>query len=115
MIALKQLWTHGNVYIDARAPWSLVRTNRDEAALVLRTCINLVRTYALASSPVIPFTSETLFDALKMNAEERKASLNDALDLAALNPGRAFEVPPILFRKLEPDEIQKLQEKYSGM
>jgi len=115
MIALKQLWTHGNVYIDARAPWSLVRTNRDEAALVLRTCINLVRTYALASSPIIPFTSETLFDALKMNAEERKASLNDALDLAALNPGRAFEVPPILFRKLEPDEIQKLQEKYSGM
>ena len=41
-LALKKLWSHGNVYIDARAPWSLIKTDRDEAALVLRTCINPV-------------------------------------------------------------------------
>ena len=115
MIALKQLWTHGNVYIDARAPWNLVKTDRDEAALVLRTCINLVRTYAIASSPVIPFTAETLFSALNMNPEEREAGLDGALDLTALHPGREFEVPPILFKRLEPDDVQRFQEEYGGL
>ena len=115
MIALKQLWTHGNVYIDARAPWNLVKTDRDEAALVLRTCINLVRTYAIASSPVIPFTAETLFSALNMNPEEREAGLDDALDLTALHPGREFEVPPILFKRLEADDVQRFQEEYGGL
>ena len=115
VLALKQLWSHGNVYIDARAPWNLVKTQRDEAALVVRTCINLVRTYALASSPIIPFTSEILFDSLGMDAQERKADLDQALDLNALKAGREFEVPPILFRKIEADEVTKLQEQFGGV
>jgi methionyl-tRNA synthetase len=113
-LALKRLWSHGNVYIDARAPWSLLKDNPDEAALVLRTCINLIRTYAIASSPLIPFTSEALFDALGMTEEERRAGLDDALDLTALKPGRPFEVPPILFRRLEPDEVENYRKQFAG-
>jgi methionyl-tRNA synthetase len=114
-LALKKLWSHGNVYIDARAPWSLIKTDRDEAALVLRTCINLVRTYALASSPFIPFSSETLFDALAMSEEEGKAGLDSALNLTALEAGRPFEVPPILFRRIDPEEVEELQRRFEGV
>ncbi len=114
-LALKKLWTHGNVYIDARAPWTLLKADRNEAALVLRTCANLIRTYALASSPFIPFASQTLFDALAMTADERKANLQNALDLTYLKAGRPFSVPPILFRRLEPDEVTALQARYEGL
>lgn len=114
-LALKKLWTHGNVYIDARAPWNLLKENPGEGALVLRTCINLIRTYAIASSPFIPFTSETLFDALGMTEEERKAGLDDALNLRALEAGRAFKVPPILFRRLDQDEIETYRRRFAGV
>jgi len=114
-LALKKLWTHGNVYIDARAPWNLLKENPEEGALVLRTCINLIRTYAIASSPFIPFTSETLFDALGMTEEERKAGLDDALNLRALEAGRAFKVPPILFRRLDQDEIETYRRRFAGV
>ena len=114
-LALKKLWTHGNVYIDARAPWNLLKENPGEGALVLRTCINLIRMYAIASSPFIPFTSETLFDALGMTEEERKAGLDDALNLRALEAGRAFKVPPILFRRLDQDEIETYRRRFAGV
>jgi methionyl-tRNA synthetase len=114
-LALKKLWSHGNVYIDARAPWSLIKTSPGEAAMVLRTCINLVRTYALASSPFIPFTSQTLFDALSMTQDERNARLDSALDLTALEAGRAFEVPSILFRRIDPEEVEELQRRFEGV
>ena len=102
------------MYIDARAPWNLLKEDRDEAALVLRTCINLVRTYAIASSPLIPFTSEALFDVLGMTEEERKAGLDDALDLTALKAGRPFEVPPILFRRLDLEEVDAYRKRFAG-
>lgn len=113
-LALKKLWTHGNVYIDTRAPWNLLKTDKDEAALVLRTCTNLIRTYAVASSPIIPFTSETLFDSLGMTPEERKVTLVDALDLDYMKPERPFTVPPILFQRLEKDEIESLERQFAG-
>jgi len=52
---------------------------------------------------------------LNMNPEEREAGLDGALDLTALHPGREFEVPPILFKRLEPDDVQRFQEEYGGL
>ncbi|WP_228060670.1 MULTISPECIES: methionine--tRNA ligase [unclassified Coleofasciculus] len=108
------LWTAGNQYIDERAPWALMKTDREAAALVIRTCINLIRLYAIASRPIIPFTSEKLFDALQMSVEERTQKLSGAVHLNALEPGRAFEVPPPLFRKLEDGEIEQLRQQFGG-
>ncbi|MEM9164157.1 MAG: methionine--tRNA ligase [Cyanobacteria bacterium P01_F01_bin.4] len=98
---LNALWTAGNQYIDVRAPWALFKQDKDDAAVVIRTCINLIRLYAIASSPFIPFTAETLFDALKLTDTERNASMSNAVDLTILEAGRPFEVPPPLFKKLD--------------
>jgi methionyl-tRNA synthetase len=73
----------GNQYIDERVPWSLIKDNREEAALVIRTCINLIRLYAIASSPLIPFTSQKLFDALHLKEADRMSKLSNALKLDA--------------------------------
>lgn len=108
------LWTVGNQYIDERAPWKLIKENREEAALVIQTCINLIRLYAIASAPFIPFTSQKLFDALHMSESDRMSKLSDGVKLDALGAGHPFDVPPPLFRKLEDKEIEGLSRQFSG-
>lgn len=114
VLALKKLWSLGNLYIDERAPWSLLKTDRDEAAMVLRTCINLVRTFALASSPFIPFTAEKVTRALRLSSEEASVCMARVGDLRVLGPGRPFEVPPVLFKRIEEADIEKLTKEFAG-
>lgn len=114
VLALKRLWSLGNSYIDTRAPWNLLKTDRDEAAMVLRTCINLVRVFALASEPIIPYAAETVMSALGLTHYERQAKLADAADLTALSAGRPFEVPPPLFARVQSADIASLTERFGG-
>ena len=111
---LNALWSAGNQYIDVRAPWTLFKQDKDEAAVVIRTCINLIRLYAIASAPFIPTTAETLFDALKLTDEERRSTMRAATDLTILGAGRAFEVPPVLIQKIDDDRVAELKAEYGG-
>lgn len=111
---LNALWTAGNQYIDVRAPWALFKTDRDEAAVVIRTCINLIRLYAIASAPFIPHTAETLYKALQLTDEERHHTMTEASDLTLLAAGRPFEVPAPLFQKLDDDRVAELKAQYGG-
>ena len=112
--ALCGLWTLGNQYIDERAPWVLFKQNREEAALVIRTSINLIRIYAIAASPFIPFTCQILFDALNLSEAERTSRLRAAVDFTILHAGRSFETPPPLFQKLDNDYIEELKVRFGG-
>ena len=111
---LNALWSAGNQYIDVRAPWTLFKQDKAEAAVVIRTCINLIRLYSVASAPFIPTTVETLFDALKLTDEERRSTMTDATDLTILKAGRAFEVPPVLIQKIDDDRVAELKAQYGG-
>ena len=111
---LNALWTAGNQYIDVRAPWALFKTDKDEAAVVIRTCINLIRLYAIASAPFIPHTAETLYDALQLTDDERNSTMAAATDLNILAAGRTFEIPAPLFQKLDDDRVAALKAQYGG-
>ena len=111
---LNALWSAGNQYIDIRAPWTLFKQDKDEAAVVIRTCINLIRLYAIASAPFIPATTQQLFDALALTEEERNSSMSAATDLTILEAGRAFEVPPVLIQKIDDDRVAELKAQYGG-
>ncbi|MEM6423579.1 MAG: methionine--tRNA ligase [Cyanobacteria bacterium P01_D01_bin.128] len=112
--ALCALWTAGNQYIDVRAPWALFKQDKAEAALVIRTCINLIRLYGIAAAPFIPFTAEKLFDALHLSDAERNTPFAEAVDLSRLQPERAFDVPPPLFQKLDDESIAELKAQFGG-
>ena len=111
---LRALWSTGNLYLDERAPWHLIKQDRITTAMVLRTAINLIYLFALASWPVIPFTSEKLFEALHLSKDERKQLPADVLSLDILYANRSFDVPPPLFRKIEDTEVHDLSEQYGG-
>lgn len=111
---LNALWSAGNQYIDVRAPWTLFKQDKDQAAVVIRTCVNLIRLYAVASAPFIPNTAEQLFGALQLTDAERHSTMAAATDLSILKAGRAFEVPPVLIQKIDDDRVAELKAQYGG-
>ncbi|MGB7084544.1 MAG: methionine--tRNA ligase [Phormidesmis sp.] len=111
---LNTLWSAGNQYIDVRAPWTLFKQDKDEAAVVIRTCVNLIRLYAIAAAPFIPTTAETLFDALQLTEAERSSTMSEATDLSILKAGRAFAVPPVLIQKIDDERVAELKAQYGG-
>jgi len=112
--ALCAMWTVGNQYIDEQAPWALFKENPEQAAMVIRTCINLIRVYALAATPFIPFTAEKIFDALHLSESERSSALAEAVDFSVLQPHRVFEAPPPLFQKLDDEQVSELRARFGG-
>lgn len=111
---LRRLWSLGNGYLDERAPWSLLKEDAETAEMVLRTAINLARVFAVAAWPIMPFTAETVFDALHLRPEERTIRLPDPELLTRIGGGRPFAVPPVLFRRLEEAEVSRLRREYGG-
>jgi methionyl-tRNA synthetase len=112
--ALCALWTVGNQYINDRAPWALFKQDKAESALVIRTCINLIRIYGIAASPFIPFSATTLFDGLKLSPTERTSRFDQAVDFTVLQAGRDLEVPPPLFQKLDDDQLAAFKAEFGG-
>ncbi len=49
--ALRALWSAGNSYLEEKAPWLEIKTDKDGAALTLRTAMNLIHLYAVVSEP----------------------------------------------------------------
>jgi methionyl-tRNA synthetase len=98
MSRLRALWSRGNAYFDRKQPWAAVKTDPDDAALTLRTAINLTVLFARLSAPVMPFTADAVLDTLGVPIDAR--GWPERFEPQALPPGHTFEIPPVLFRKV---------------
>ena len=112
--ALCALWTIGNQYVDEQAPWKLFKENPEQAAMVIRTSINLIRIYAIAISPFIPSTANKIFDALGLSESGRTCSFASAVDFSILQSERTFDVPPPLFQKLSDEQIAEFKSGFGS-
>ncbi|HWF55475.1 MAG TPA: methionine--tRNA ligase [Solirubrobacteraceae bacterium] len=109
---LRALWARGNEYFDAKQPWAQIKTDPADAALTLRTCVNLIALFARCAAPVMPFTAERVLHALGVPPEER--GWPAAFDPEAL-PGRhPVTVPGVLFRKLTDDDVATWRARFGG-
>jgi methionyl-tRNA synthetase len=107
---LREVWALGNVYLEKAAPWTAVKEHPEQAALALRTAINLIRVFALLAAPIIPDTAGRVLTAIGRSASEPWPE--GALD--ALRPGDPFTVPDVLFRKITPDDVAAWTERFGG-
>jgi methionyl-tRNA synthetase len=112
--ALRALWVLGNEYLQAAAPWTAIKTDRDRAALIVRTAINLVGLYARVSAPIIPFTAETMSLALGEAWPADWPSPNSRTELTRIPAGRVFTTPPVLFKKIEEADLAVWSERFGG-
>jgi len=115
LASLREIWVLGNTYIDEAAPWTAIKTDRDRAAAALRVAINLIRVYALLAGPVMPDTSRTILRTLHREDEVGSWPGKPAAEeLATIGAGHGFDAPPILFKKIEDEDVAVLTARYGG-
>ena len=110
--ALRQLWVLGNQYLTEAAPWTVVKTDRDRAAVSVRMGLNLVALFARVSRPFIPFTCEVVAKAVGESPDAPWPAATAVLDL--LPAGREVKAPEVLFRKIEGDQVEAWRARFGG-
>ena len=111
--ALRALWVLGNEYLQDVAPWTTFKEDPDTAAMQIRIALNLIRFYAVISSPFIPDASAQLLTA--MHAEDADWPSDVASAITALPAGHAFTVPEVTFRKISDEERADWQSRFAGV
>ena len=111
----RALWAAGNEYLTRAEPWVKFKTDPEAAALGVRTGVNLAIIAAIAAQPVIPEAAAKILDALGVPEGNRAWPTGSAKTLLnALPRGLAFEAPPILFKKIEDEQVAEWAQRFGG-
>jgi len=79
-----------NQYFQSQKPWETIKTDKKKCATTLFTCSKIIALLAEQLEPFTPETAKKIKEQLKLKKVE------------------------ILFKKLDPEEINKLKQKFSG-
>ena len=113
--AIRELWSLGNQYLEAREPWRLVKTDPEAAQMVLRTAIQLIPIFAAVAAPVIPHSASVLGQAVGADVSEWPTQVAEGITSAAIVPANhPFTVPPILFAKVDDAQIAEWSATFGG-
>ncbi|MEZ5253631.1 MAG: methionine--tRNA ligase [Microthrixaceae bacterium] len=111
---LRSIWAEGNAYLVAREPWKAIKTDRDAAAVALRTALGLIRLQGHLSAPFIPATAQRLEGAFGDSARLTGMGADLAASVFELKPGARFDAPGLLFDKIEADQLAEWVERFGG-
>ena len=109
----RAIWVSGNEYLQASAPWTVVKTDPEQAQAQVRLALNLIRVYAILSRPFIPDAAATMMAA--MGSDDWTWPDDIAVAMRMLPGGAPFTVPENLFRKITDEERADWQQKFSGI
>ncbi|MFC3526962.1 methionine--tRNA ligase [Paracoccus mangrovi] len=110
---LRAIWVLGNEYLQSAAPWSTFKTDPEKAAMQVRLGLNLIRLYAVLSSPFIPFAADAMLAA--MQSDDRNWPDDVRAAMQALPAGHAFTVPEVLFAKITDEQRDDWQDRFKGI
>lgn len=96
----------GNKAFQAGEPWKMRTENPKAAASLLRTLVYLIRDLAILIEPFIPATAKKIADFCGNSSLEWDNIGKENFDKVNL--------PSILFKQLEDEQIATLRERYSG-
>jgi methionyl-tRNA synthetase len=111
----RALWVLGNEYLQAAAPWTAIKTDRDRAAVGVRVGLNLCALFAVVAQPFIPDAAEAVLDAISVPKGNR--TWPDGSDpglLDALPRGLTFTPPEVLFKKVEDAQIAEWAARFGA-
>ncbi|MEM4742729.1 MAG: methionine--tRNA ligase [Pyrobaculum sp.] len=106
LFSIVEIAREGNRYLNARAPWELVKRDREAADAVLYTAYWSLKMLAIGLAPVVPSSAEEMW---KMMGCLGPMSWEEAL--RPPRPGASLgEVKP-LFKKISENEVKNLLNK----
>jgi methionyl-tRNA synthetase len=97
----------GNEYIQRHEPWKLTDESPEEAAQVIRDCVQLAKAIAVLFQPVAPGTAQRLWSQLGESGSVDGTTVEAALEA----PPAAFDAPDELFETIEDDRVEELNER----
>ena len=92
--SLSELLAEVNRYLEQTAPWKLVKTDKQQAGLVLYNCLEVLRICGILLSPVMPKKMEQLLSALGEEVSFKN------IEWGRLPLGKNLEHPKALFPKI---------------
>jgi len=109
---LRAIWAAGNEYLQAAAPWTVIKTDPDRAAAITRFALNLIPLYAVLSQPFIPDASAAMLQAMQTIDANWPTDINAAL--ASLLAGHVFTVPDVMFAKITDEARAEMETRFAG-
>ena len=110
---LRAIWAVGNAYLAEAAPWTAIKTDEARADAIVRMAMNLIVLIGELSAPVIPDTSAKLLAIFGHQAggwpDGEPAALLDRLER-----GLAFAPAPVLFSKIEDEQVAAWAERFGA-
>jgi len=97
--SVMELAHFGNRYFDARAPWALLKENKDECGTVLNVCCRIVKGLCIIMYPFLPFSADRLWNMLGYEGSVKECKWEDSS--TEIPQEQALERPVPLFKKLE--------------
>ncbi|MFQ5837188.1 MAG: methionine--tRNA ligase [Thermoplasmata archaeon] len=94
-----QLARRGNQYFDGKAPWDLIKENREACGTALHVSLRLVKALAILTAPFLPFSADRLWRMLGYEGSVHNVSWEEALE--DVPTGQTLVPPRPLFRRIE--------------
>ncbi|MBX3476188.1 MAG: methionine--tRNA ligase [Brevundimonas sp.] len=110
--AIRAVWVLGNEYLQVAAPWTALKTDRDAAAVGVRTGLNLVALFARLAAPIMPETATRI--AASVGATDLSWPSADEPLLDVLPRGRPVTAQGVLFAKIEDAQVAEWSERFGG-
>jgi methionyl-tRNA synthetase len=111
---LRAIWVAGNEYLQVAAPWTALKTDRDAAAVGVRTGLNAAAVFAILAQPFIPDAAKTVLDALGVPEANRSWPKPEDVVWDALPRNHPITPPDVLFKKIEDEQVAAWSEQFSA-
>ncbi len=96
----------GNVYLNDKAPWHLIKKNKVAAGQVFNISAQAVYALAILLGPFIPNTTKKILDYINVEKPLDQLSWESIKD-GVLKEGHKIKVPKPLFQKIDIEELVK--------
>ncbi len=112
---LRAMWVAGNEYLQVAAPWTATKTDRERAAVGVRTGLNAVALFAILAQPFIPDSAKMVLDAMGVpDGNRRWPDHRDASVWDALPREHRFTPPDVLFKKIEDEQVAEWSARFGA-
>lgn len=113
---IMELAASGNVYFDHKKPWLAAKDPEKKQSMLttIACCLECLKALCLSSSPIMPHTSQKLFELVGQTSTLSEESWSHVME-TPLKEGTKLPEPQPLFKKVEDavieKEVQELQDK----
>ena len=98
-----ELARSGNKYLADTEPWKLIESDPERVGTILNIALQIVAKLAAFGAPLLPFTSQKIYDMLRIEELTWEMALSDII----LPAGHLINTPSLLFEKIEDKVVEE--------